>query len=88
MTNNPTPPFKAFKDSVILCSKQQPPSTIVLTTRVCQKNKSISDHFPLLVCFGSMISKNCPKKFDNFDHLSVFDLLRAKTAPKYGIFQN
>ena len=36
-----------------------------LTTRVCQKTKNISDHLALLVCFVTMISKNCPKKLDH-----------------------
>ena len=31
--------------------------------RVCQKSKSISDYFALLVCFGSMISKVSPKNW-------------------------
>ena len=30
-------------------------------SRVCQKTKDISDHLALLVCFVTMISKNCPK---------------------------
>ena len=38
-----------------------------LSSRVYQKSKIISDHFALLVCFGSMIFKNCPKKLDHSD---------------------
>ena len=40
--------------------------------RVYQKSKSISDHFPLLVWFGSMIYKSCPQKLDNFDQKCPF----------------
>ena len=36
-------------------------------SRVYQKTKNISDHFALLVCFVTMISKNCPKKLDHSD---------------------
>ena len=35
--------------------------------RVYQKTKNISDHLALLVCFVTMISKNCPKKLDHSD---------------------
>ena len=38
-----------------------------IISRVCQKTKNISDHLALLVCFVTMISKNCPKKLDHSD---------------------
>ena len=38
-----------------------------LKAGVYQKTKSISNQFLLLVCFGSIISKTCPKKLDHTD---------------------
>ena len=49
-------------DKIMIIQMKYLTSTIrKVWVRVCQKTKNISDHLALLVCFVTMISKNCPK---------------------------